>query len=669
MFTSLRAQRRLYIHALWISFALIAASFSSLLFAHHIFPMGPSFMVALVSATGVLDVLSALLLYELYHIEGRSIFFGAACAYFIDALLVWAYGLTFPGFFATAQSSSNDQTAAWIWLSWHVLFPIPIAIGALHKSVEQDDRQRFMNAGLAIIGITAVAAVSTIIVITQRNVLPLAVQNSVHTSLYQITASASAIVNVLTLAVLLFFSQAPAKVRIWLAVAVLASALDAALNAANPQPFSIPWYMGTFEMMVTASVLFAALMRMWITLYATSISLTRNLRATISERRRLQKRFDREHTIAAELQQASLPRTLPTFNDTHLSAVYRPAVLDLEIGGDWYDAFALEDGRLVLTIGDVTGKGLAASLIMGKVRQMLRIAACTDPDPARMLNITDRALRIEHADTIVTAFAAIIDRRQGTLLWASAGHPPSFLRTAAGTILTLESSSLPLGLRENDPPSHLERLDSGCMLVAYTDGLVEAQRDIIDGCRRVKDALLDPAVYGASYPAQLLHDRVVGKNGRDDIAIVTVKYTPIRARLDAISWTADSGDQLEVSKIRNAICQRLRAHRVSEERIFNIELAFGELVGNVERYAPGAFEGLLEIDVAEATLTIIDHGDGFAYFPPACADPLAESGRGLFLIATLCKALEIAAADPHGTMARATFATDGADLLFANIPR
>jgi len=464
-----------------------------------------------------------------------------------------------------------------------------------------------------------------------------------------VTAAVIACINLFSALVLMRVSSAPYAIRSWLSVAVLASGLDVGLNAISAHRFTLPWYIGKIEMLVTAGVLLIALMRMWASLYANSVALTQALLVTRSERIRLQKRFDREHTIAAELQQASLPYSLPTFDDISLSAVYRPAVHDLEIGGDWYDAFVLQDGRLILTVGDVAGKGLSASLVMGKVRQMLRIAAFTNPNPAAMLDITDQALRIEHPETMVTAFIAILDRTSHTLEWASAGHPPAFLRHKDGSITTLDSLSLPLGLRENDPPSATTTVSEGTMLVAYTDGLIELHFDIIDGCERVKKALLDPLIYDAENPAQALHNRLVGMNARDDIAIVTLKILPSFCK----SWLGHSDNQFQVNTIRKNICEDLRSHGIRENFVFDVELVFSELSSNISRYAPGAFEAKLEIQNRTVLLTMTDQGNGFTYEPAQVIDPLSESGRGLFIISTVCSSLEIQKGEQNGSIAKA----------------
>ena len=239
------------------------------------------------------------------------------------------------------------------------------------------------------------------------------------------------------------------------------------------------------------------------------------------------------------MQQASLPRSLPVVEGVSLHATYRAAVRDIDIGGDWYDAFVLADGRLAITIGDVAGKGLPASLVMGKVRQSLRVAAQIAASPAKMLAIADRTLQSEFVggfETIVTAFVGILGD-DDRLVWASAGHPPPIVRFADGRIVELYGPSAPLGLGRSLAIEYETLLEPGALLVAFTDGLVETTRDLLHGTaelvRRIEtyDADLHPD------PTALLAD-LASDSARDDVAILTLQVaatrrTPTRRREEA----------------------------------------------------------------------------------------------------------------------------------------
>jgi hypothetical protein len=220
----------------------------------------------------------------------------------------------------------------------------------------------------------------------------------------------------------------------------------------------------------------------------------------------------REHSIATSFQNASLSRLPEDAPGLDIDAIYRPAESDLEIGGDWYDAFSLLDGRMLVSIGDVAGKGLEAAVVMSKIRQAIRVAGQVQIDPAAILNAADRALRTEYPDTIVTAFVGIFDRVERLFVFASAGHPGPLVRYPDGRLEVLDESSLPLGLRlrEESALLHSRELEVGSLFVLYTDGLTEATRDIAAGELRLREAVLAESVLDAPSPARRIHYRVVG---------------------------------------------------------------------------------------------------------------------------------------------------------------
>ena len=240
--------------------------------------------------------------------------------------------------------------------------------------------------------------------------------------------------------------------------------------------------------------------------------------------------FERERHIAAALQAASLPKTLPTVNHLYLSGEYRPGSSEATIGGDWYDAFALDDGRVVFTIGDVLGNGLAAAVTMGKVRQAMRAVALAAPDPNIMLDVADRTIREESEDTYATAMAGIYDPVTHEYTFASAGHPGPVLRYSDGRIEEFFSPGILLGLRpRGETGTVTKRVDPGSQLVFYTDGLSESTKDIDEGHRRIHAAMADATVAGAENPAYALVEHVLrGRPATDDIAVLVAEVGPSR---------------------------------------------------------------------------------------------------------------------------------------------
>jgi hypothetical protein len=238
----------------------------------------------------------------------------------------------------------------------------------------------------------------------------------------------------------------------------------------------------------------------------------------------LRERYTRDHAVSLAFQNAALPRVLPTVPGLAFDAMYEAAGEDALVGGDWYDAFALPDGRVVISVGDVGGNGLEAAITMGAVRQTIRGAAQMYAEPAAVLDAADRALRSEQPDRIVTAFLGIVDPRTLELSYASAGHPPPLLRRADGSLVELAAIDLPIGLRNERPSGsdHHMTLSDGALLVLYTDGLTEATRDVFEGERRLRAALAREDVVRSARPAAAI-GRAVAAESSDDVAILTVR--------------------------------------------------------------------------------------------------------------------------------------------------
>ncbi len=240
--------------------------------------------------------------------------------------------------------------------------------------------------------------------------------------------------------------------------------------------------------------------------------------------------LEHEQRIAFMLQEASLPTTLPAIPNVYLCAYYRPGHSEATIGGDWYDAFLLEDGRLVLTIGDVLGKGLGAAVTMGNIRQAMRAVARLLPDPNALLDAADHTVRSDSAltDVYATALAGIYDPRRQSFSFASAGHPGPVLRHPDGRIEELSSPGTLLGMRNRDEVNTVTiGVPHGSALVFVTDGLLEATRDLDDGVLRVNSAMRSEDVWAAENCAHALVTYVLaGQPATDDVAVLIAEFGP-----------------------------------------------------------------------------------------------------------------------------------------------
>ena len=243
--------------------------------------------------------------------------------------------------------------------------------------------------------------------------------------------------------------------------------------------------------------------------------------------------YEREHTTAETLQRSLLPDQLPLVPGLVMEARYLPVARNMEIGGDWYDAFRLADGRLAIAVGDVMGKGLTAAAGMGRVRNALRALALTDPRPAAVLTGLDRLFSATELEEQVTTVAYLVyDPRTGDGLMGNAGHLPVLrLGLDAAPFLDETEAGTPLGW-PSPRQQHPFRLPPGGTAVLYSDGLVENR---IRGLDAGLDELVTVAARAhgtvVGHPERLLSylvDAMLAGHEQDDDVTVLVLHVPAR---------------------------------------------------------------------------------------------------------------------------------------------
>ncbi|MFF8971680.1 PP2C family protein-serine/threonine phosphatase [Streptomyces sp. NPDC014995] len=248
------------------------------------------------------------------------------------------------------------------------------------------------------------------------------------------------------------------------------------------------------------------------------IELTRRASIALDNARR----FEHNRDIAETLQRALLT-DLPTTPGLRLAARYLPATYGLNIGGDWYDAFRQPDGSLITVIGDVTGHGLHAAVMMSQLRTALRAYAVDGGSPGVLLTRLHTFLHHLQPDLYATAVIARFQPGEPVLTWAAAGHPPPVLRDPDGRVRTLDAkpgAMLGIPLRQQIA-DHTVPLVPGSTLALYTDGLVERRAQGIDpGIERLAAALgafrteeLDADLDGS---AERILDPLLSDSERDD---------------------------------------------------------------------------------------------------------------------------------------------------------
>jgi serine phosphatase RsbU (regulator of sigma subunit) len=236
-----------------------------------------------------------------------------------------------------------------------------------------------------------------------------------------------------------------------------------------------------------------------------------------------------ELRVARSIQEASLPKEVPTLEGWAISPRYQPA---REVGGDFYDFHLLSEGRLGVVVGDATGKGVPAALVMSTTCGMLQVTAgaLDSSSPGEVLSQVNETLlaRIPQ-NMFVTCFYAILDPKSGTLRYANAGHDPPYLHRD-GNAEQLKARGMPLGLMPQMGYEEKQTiLDSGEVTLLYSDGLVEAHdpQGQMFGFPRLGELVAEHAAEEGSLGDFLLRElyTFVGESWEqeDDITLLTLK--------------------------------------------------------------------------------------------------------------------------------------------------
>ena len=348
--------------------------------------------------------------------------------------------------------------------------------------------------------------------------------------------------------------------------------------------------------------------------------------------------YAREHHVADTLQRALLPERLPVDDRLAFDAAYLPGAEEAIVGGDWYDAFRLPDDRIAFSIGDVAGHGLRAAIVMGEVRQAFRAAALNPNSPSLVLERANTIMNMRANPVMVTAIFGIVDPSEGTVTYACAGHPAPVLALPCGSVALLPKDGVPLGIVDQVAASDWTfTLPPGALFAVYTDGLIEYSRDLLEGERRLLDAVHDGIVYRDPEPARALLQRVFSAQpNTDDVATLTVASADVAGTAFGFTFTALP---MAVPLVRRSLDRFATRLGLDADRRFSLLTAVGEAVANAVEHAYAGPLGLVRVqaqlhdDVLH--VTVEDEGK----WKPA--QRREERGRGLPLMRALMDGVEI----------------------------
>jgi serine/threonine-protein kinase RsbW len=348
--------------------------------------------------------------------------------------------------------------------------------------------------------------------------------------------------------------------------------------------------------------------------------------------------YARERLVADTLQRALLPERLPVDEHLAFDAAYLPGGEGTTVGGDWYDAFRLPDGRIAFSIGDVAGHGLRAAIVMGEVRQAFRAAALDPNSPSLVLERANTIVNMRANPVMVTAVFGIVDPREGTVTYACAGHPPPVLALPGGTTHVLPKDGLPLGIVDAVRASDWTfTIASGAIFALYTDGLIEYDRDLAAGESRLLDALRDALALRDGEPARAIVERIFdARENSDDVALLTLANTDALGARFTFTATAVP---LAVPLARRSLQRYLQNAGADDDERFALLTASGEALANAVEHAYHGRPGLVRLTAWREDDTIVVVAEDEGRWKPA--QRRDERGRGLPLMRALVDAVQI----------------------------
>lgn len=368
-------------------------------------------------------------------------------------------------------------------------------------------------------------------------------------------------------------------------------------------------------------------------------------------------KIESELRIAREIQMGMIPHIFPPFPNLSQIDIYATLKPAKEVGGDLYDFFLIDDENMCFAIGDVSGKGIPASLFMAVTRTLLRSVADKESEPAAIVTTLNKSLSMNNESSMfVTFFLGVINLKNGILTYTNAGHNPPVYMKNDGTVLFFENTdAIPIGLFDNYIyQQKTMQLIPGDSLFLYTDGITEAEnsKEELYGEKRLIDVLHQNSKFDLSTIINAVATNVVnhvdGYIQSDDITMMSIIYKGETETSNIRLCNSIS----EISTMSEFIENISKKWNIPENMLTSLNLVVEEVVSNVILYAWDDAEkhffdvlfehcedGLLSIEVVD---------DGKPFDPTLRPDPDINlnvedrpiGGLGIFLVKKIMDKVE-----------------------------
>lgn len=371
-------------------------------------------------------------------------------------------------------------------------------------------------------------------------------------------------------------------------------------------------------------------------------------------------RIESELKIAHDIQMSMVPKTFPPFPDRPEVDIYATLVPAREVGGDFYDFFFIDDHRLCFAIGDVSGKGVPASLFMALTKTMFRATGGRQNATAETIisRLNGEICRDNESCMFVTVFCGVLDVRSGQVEYSNAGHNLPYVLSNGVVTAVPKTGGMALGVTES-VDFHAGRLllKPGDRLVLYTDGVTEAmdKDDQLFSESRMEETL--QGVNGQSSEEIIkrvvkdVHHFSAGAPQSDDITLLVLGYTGPKEAHERSLFALLRNDLAELQRLNQLVTDFAEHHSLPSELVFRVTLVLEEIITNVISYG---YEDEMEHEISvrlswedpDMKIEVEDDGRPFNPLeapPPDIVKPLAErpvGGLGIHLVREMMDKLE-----------------------------